>query len=354
MKLKREIKSLTHEELKDYIQGLGQTAFRVKQIEQWLYRKNVDSFAEMTNIPKGLQEKLDEEFSLYNPKVIARQVSADGTRKYLLQFFDGVNVETVGIPAENGKHLTVCFSTQAGCNMGCIFCATGLSGLIRNLNIGEIITQIHIVEQDFGTRVSNVVAMGQGEPFANYDTLLQALRYMNSKDGLEIGARHITVSSCGIIQGVKKFTAEPQQFTLAISLHSAVQKTRDVLMPNLKTQKLTDLKQALKEYGEITKRRPSLEYVLIKGVNDDETHLNALVEFCKGMLAHVNLIPLNPVLCENSKNSSAGAKVNLLPSRKAKYFESTLKGSHIEVSIRNSRGADIDGACGQLQQKAII
>ena len=346
MSNKHDIKSLTHEELKAYIQELGQPLFRVKQIENWLFKQHVSSFNEMTNLSKNLREKLDAVFFICRPKVLAKQVSIDGTRKYLLQFDDGVSVETVGIPSSDNERLTVCFSTQAGCAMGCIFCATGTCGFLRNLTSGEILAQIQHVARDFKKRISNVVAMGQGEPFANYDEVIKALHWINSDNGLEIGARHITVSSCGIISGINKFKKESEQYTLAISLHSAIQETRDFIMPNLRTQKLSDLKVALKEYGDFTKRRPSLEYVLIKDINDDNKHLNALVSFCHGMLAHVNLIPLNPV------SRSVDSK-SLSPSENLKLFEETLQHEHIDVSIRNSKGADIDGACGQLKQRTL-
>ncbi len=343
---KSDIKSLTHEELQACIQELRQPMFRVKQIEQWLFKQNVESFSEMTNLSKNLREELATLFSICSPKVLLKQISEDGTRKYLLEFDDGISVETVGIPSSDGERLTVCFSTQAGCAMGCIFCATGGSGFLRNLSCGEILSQVQVVAKDFNKRVSNVVAMGQGEPFANYTELMKALHWMNSKLGFEIGARHITVSSCGLIDGINKFKNISEQYTLAISLHSAVQRTRDIIMPKLKTQTLPELKLALKDYGEFTKRRPSLEYLLIKDINDDDEHLDALIEFCHGMLSHVNLIPLNPV-------DSADGSYKLLPSLNLKYFEESLQKKHIEVSIRNSKGADIDGACGQLKQRAL-
>lgn len=343
-----DIKSLTHKELLTWIKEQGQPAFRAKQIRQWLFQKNVSSFDEMTNIPQGLQEKLKKHFRLSLSKIMIKKVSVDGTRKYLLELDDNTYVETVGIPSTDNKHLTVCFSTQAGCAMGCIFCATGNAGFKRNLTISEMVDQINIVSQDFNQRVSNVVAMGQGEPFANYKNLIETLHIFNSKDGLEIGARHITVSTCGIFNGIEQFSHEPEQFTLAVSLHSAIQKTRDIIMPGLKGQSLLNLKEHLEKYSKLTKRRPSLEYALIKDLNDDEAHLKALIKFCSGMLSHVNLIPLNKITTENSHTSNI-----LQPSDKLREFQNALTKAHIEVSIRNSRGADIDGACGQLHQRTL-
>ena len=344
MQQKTCIKSMSHEELETFVISLGYPKFRVKQIENWLFTQGVTSFDEMTNLPKNLRADLSEHTILDSVEEIAKQESADGTRKYLLQFPDGARVETVGIPSKGGSKLTVCFSTQAGCAMGCVFCATGKGGFLRNLTSGEMFDQVKHVEKNFGCRVSNIVAMGQGEPFANYEQTLAALRLFNSPSGLGIGARHITVSTCGIIRGIDKFTCEPEQFTLAVSLHSAIQETRDMLMPGVKKYDLEALKESLKVYGDMTKRRPSLEYAPIVGVNDDDEHIEALIEFCSGMLSHVNLIPLNPI---SKQQKDEGM---LEPSPRIKLFESVLSGRGVEVSIRSSRGADIEGACGQLSQ----
>lgn len=343
----QDIKSLSHDQLVDVVRSAGLPMFRVKQIEQWLYQKGATSFEDMTNLPAAVREQFSSMFSIGVPELLARQVSVDGTRKYLFSFQDGVSVESVGIPSKDGKRLTVCFSTQAGCAMGCRFCATGLNGFTRNLNSGEMFDQVRLVGEDFGMRVSNVVAMGQGEPFNNYDSTLHALRLMNDKEFLNIGARHITVSTCGVINGIQRFSEEPEQFTLAISLHSAVQETRDELMPGTSGISLEELKETIHTYGDVTKRRPTLEYAPMKGINDDEEHLQALIDFCHGMLCHVNLIPLNPV------EDRHGAPGTMQPSQRIGYFESELSRNGIEVSIRSSRGADIDGACGQLHQKLV-
>ena len=338
-----DIKGLSRAQLQDSLKEMGQPSFRAKQLEQWLYGKSVRSFQEMTNLSASLREDLAAAYQLGFPTIAARQDSSDTTRKYLLRFHDETTVETVGIPSRDAKRLTVCFSTQAGCAMGCTFCATGQSGWTRNLSCGEMVDQVALMGEEFSTRVDNVVAMGQGEPFANYDALLSALRFINSKDGLGIGARHITVSSCGITDGILRFADEPEQFTLAISLHSAIQKTRDSLMPGLKNYPISSLKNSLREYTEKSGRRVSIEYSPMAGINDSHEDLKALMTFCHGLACHVNLIPLNPI--EGSAFKPSGHLIE---------FRDTLSGKGFETSIRNSRGGDIDGACGQLRQKLSI
>jgi 23S rRNA (adenine2503-C2)-methyltransferase len=271
---------------------------------------------------------------------VKRETSADATRKYLLKLADGVTVEAVGLP--EGDRLTVCFSTQAGCAMGCAFCATSAAGFTRDLGPGEMVDQVRLIADDFNRRVTNTVAMGQGEPFANYDATLGALRFLNAAENIGIGARHMTVSTCGIIAGIRRFAEEPEQFTLAVSLHSAVQSTRDRLMPGVRSVELPALRKALIGYAEKTHRRPSLEYALIDGVNDTDAELTALIDFTRGMLMHVNLIPVNPV-AESGFARASGLRV--------RAFERALEAARIDVSIRTERGADIDAACGQLRQR---
>lgn len=333
------IKAYDAQGLADVIKDAGQPAFRARQLREWLYGKGARSYDDMSNLPKTLRSELATSHPLFPAKAIDRQESSDGTRKDLIAYQDGVSVETVGIPTED--RLTVCFSTQAGCAMGCAFCATGSGGFTRNLLPGEMLDQVQIVAEDFGRRVSNVVGMGQGEPFANYKATIGALRFMNDAGCLGIGARHITVSTCGIIPGIERFSHEPEQFTLAVSLHSAVQSTRDTLMPGVRSYPLPDLRSALIDYSELTGRRPTLEYVLIADVNDSAEHLEALSDYCTGMLVHVNLIMLNQI---------EGSPLQGTTQTRARYFESRLTASGTETSIRTSRGADIAGACGQLKQ----
>jgi len=335
------IKALDRTELVALVAELGQPGFRAGQLERWLYGRNVRSFADMSDLPAGLRETLASRLALPYPEVIDRQDSKDGTRKYLLRLAGGATVETVGLPA--GDRLTVCFSTQAGCPMQCAFCATGIGGLVRDLGPGEMVDQINLVAEDFGRRVTNAVAMGQGEPFANYDAVLGALRFMNASDGPGIGARHITVSTCGLVNGIRRFAEEPEQFTLAVSLHSAVQETRDRLMPGVRNIPLLELRKALIGYATTSGRRPSLEYALIANVNDSDVERSALVKFCRGLLVHVNLIPVNPVAETGFKRASA---------ERVEAFQRGLHVAGIEVSIRAERGTDIDAACGQLRQRA--
>jgi 23S rRNA (adenine2503-C2)-methyltransferase len=334
------IKELDRPALVALVAELGEPRFRAGQIERWLYGRGAGSFAEMTDLPAGLRETLAGRLALSPPTLLDRQESSDGTRKYLVGLADGAAVETVGLPS--GDRLTVCFSTQAGCGMGCSFCATGIGGLARDLGPGEMVDQVRLVAQDFGRRVTNAVAMGQGEPFANYEATLGGLRFMNADAGLGIGARHLTISTCGLIPAIRRFAEEPEQFTLAVSLHSAIQQTRDRLMPGVRAFTLPLLRATLVDYAEKTGRRPSLEYALIAAVNDGPDDLAALIRFCRGILAHVNLIPINPVSEGEFTRSTAERLLE---------FERGLRETGIEVSVRAERGADIDAACGQLRQR---
>ena len=335
-----DLRTLTHGQLSDTLKELGQPAFRVKQIESWIWEKGARSFDEMTNLPKSLREQLTQQFTLGGVKEAAKQVSEDGSRKYLLRYGDGTAVECVGMPT--GNKLAVCVSSQAGCAMGCAFCATGAAGLTRSLTANEIYDQVMHVRNDFGERVTSVVLMGQGEPFMNYDASLAAMRKMNDPDGLGIGARHITVSTCGIIPAIRRFANEPEQFTLAISLHSAVQRTRNALMPGVRKFSLMHLYEVMGEYVDKTGRRPTYEYALIRGVNDTEDELGALCDFCRDNLAHVNIIKLNEV---------KGSRFQPSSDARAGEFVRGLASVGVEATIRQSRGQDIDAACGQLKQR---
>ena len=334
----KTFKQMSLEELHAFVSERGLPSFRFAQLASWAYQKGVSSYDEMTNLSKAMRQDLAAELPLSLPIVANRQISRDGTRKYVLRFDDDALAETVAIPSSDGR-LTICCSSQAGCAMGCTFCATGKGGLARSLYPGEIADQITIAGRDMGMRVSNVVVMGQGEPFANYDNTLAALRIMNDTKLLNIGARHITVSTCGILPGIERFGHEPEQFTLAVSLHSAVQKTRDALMPGVKGAPLDKLRSSLVRYSDSSGRRFSLEYALIADINDDAEHLEALTRFCRGLLCHVNLIPLNKV--EGSP---------FLPSSRSTiaHWQSELEAKGIAVTVRRSAGSDIAGACGQL------
>ncbi len=343
----KDIKAYSREELASFLETLGQPRFRTKQIVQWLYQRGVSSYDDMTDLPKALRAELAEKTPLTAPTMLDRRRSHDGTRKYVWQFPDGSGVETVAMPSRDRnaagipQRLTVCFSTQVGCAIGCAFCATGREGFARNLTPGEMVDQVLLAGKDFDMRVSNVVAMGQGEPFLNYDSTLAALRFMNAKDGLGIGARHITVSTCGIIKGIERFSEEPEQFTLAVSLHSAVQASRDVLMPKMKNAPVASLKRALADYAERSGRRVSLEYLLLADVNDDERHLEALQRFCDGLLCHVNVLPFNAV---------EGSPFQPSPRPVRDRWVDRLEQAGVETTVRDSRGSDIEGACGQLKR----
>lgn len=313
---------------------------------QWLYKHHARSYDEMTNLPAGLRAQLAEMLPLTVPIVVDKQVSADGTRKYLLQLHDGALVETVAIPSrderEDGsaKRLTVCFSTQVGCPMACSFCATGKEGFTRNLAPGEMVWQLIVCQDDMDARVSNAVAMGQGEGFLNYQNLIAALQFINHPDGLGIGARHITVSTCGILDGIRSFAHEPEQYTLALSLHCALQETRDELMPYCASIPLPKLKDALSFYQQESGRRITFEYLMIEGITDTPEALEALQEYAKGLMVHVNLLKVNEVEGSPYKPSS--------PQRIADFMQG-LEGKGIGATLRDSRGSDIDGACGQLK-----
>ena len=335
-----DIASLDAQGIADALVSLGQPRYRAKQVIAWLYGRTVPSFDAMTDLPASLRQALGERFALVHPELLEVQHSADGTRKYLWQLSDGVLVESVGIPSAN--RLTVCFSTQAGCAMGCTFCATGRGGFVRNLLPGEMAWQVALVARDFGVRASGAVAMGQGEPFNNYDATLGGVRLMNHPAGLGIGARHLTVSTCGLVPGIDRFASEPEQFTLAVSLHSAVQPTRDRIMPGVRRWPLARLKTALNRYADRTGRRPTLEYALIAGQNDTPAEIAALVEFARGWMCHVNLIPVNPV---------SGTDTVRPTDARVDDVSVALRNAGVEVSVRVERGLDIDAACGQLTQR---
>lgn len=346
--MNNELIKLSLEDLTALVVGWGFPKFRAKQIYEWIHKHHCSSINDMSNVPLTLRTQLEGSFPPESTEILDRQVSADGTRKYVLRLSDGHLVETVGMPTfdRNGniERLTVCVSSQVGCPMACAFCATGREGFTRNLTVAEIVRQVVLVQADFESRVSNVVVMGQGEPFLNYDEVITALKIMNSSDDLNIGARHITLSTCGILDGIEKLSHEDEQFTLAISLHAAIQSTRDSLMPRVKNQPLSLLKKSLTDYLEATHRRISFEYLLIAGINDSEDDLKALIQFCSGLLCHINLLPMNAV---------EGATYQPVSHNTVEYWIQELGKHAIEVSMRKSRGSDIAGACGQLKNQLV-
>lgn len=346
--MNNELLKLNLDALTDLVESWGYPRFRAKQIHQWLHQQHCSSYDDMSNVPRQLRDQLAEAFPIDSFQLFDRQVSQDGTRKYVFQLHDNRLVETVGMPSFRNdgaiERLTVCVSSQVGCPMKCAFCATGKEGFTRNLTASELVQQVAAVQKDFGSRVSNIVVMGQGEPFLNYEEVVAGLRMMNSDDDFNIAARRITVSTCGLLKGIERFADEPEQFTLAVSLHSAIQDTRDLLMPQVMHQPLAQLRKALAGYIAKTNRRVTLEYLLIRDVNDSEDHLNALVSFCDGLLCHVNLLPMNPV---------DGAPYQPASTQTVDRWVKVLSKHGVETSMRRSRGADIDGACGQLKNKLV-
>lgn len=336
--MSKPIKDYSIDELQKIVEEAKLPPFRAQQILTWIYGRNVQSYEEMTDIPKVIREQFDRAFPLYVPEIVECLMSNDGSRKYVVRYHDGAIAETVGMPTGDGR-LSVCCSSQSGCGMGCVFCATGKAGLTRSLTPGEIVDQVLLVGKDFDERVTHVVVMGQGEPFANYGAVMAALRIMNHPKLLNIGARHITLSTCGIIEGVERFAQEPEQFTLAVSLHAARQPVRDELLPALKNNRLGALRQALEAYTQQTGRRFSFEYALMEGVNDSEEDLEELIDYCQRMLCHVNLIPLNKV--PDSLYRPVTESV-------MRRWERRLEEEGIATTVRKSRGSDIAGACGQL------
>lgn len=324
-------------QLEELCTALGEAKYRAKQIYQWIYSQGVTSVQEMTNLPKRLRQALAEYDFLPLSTAAVRQ-SADGTRKYLFRLRDGSVIETVMIPEE--KRITVCVSTQVGCAMGCVFCATGQAGFIRNLTTEEIVGQVLAVRQDIKRRVSNIVFMGMGEPLQNYDAVMAAIRLFNDPEGLAIGMRHITISTCGVVPGIRRLADEGLQLVLAISLHATTDEKRQQLMPIARRYRLDELMEACRYYVEKTGRRITFEYALIAGVNDDIAEARRLAKLLQGITAHVNLIPMNPVVETGLTRSSDETILR---------FAEVLQQSGVPVTIRQERGTDIEAACGQLR-----
>ena len=331
---------MTCEEVTSYIISLNEPKFRGKQIYSWLY-KGISSFEDMLNIPKSLREKLTENCTLGQLEIAEKFVSdIDETRKYLLQLNDGNYIETVLMKYHHGY--TLCVSSQVGCRMGCKFCASTLNGKVRDLTAGEIIGQILAVQNDLGERISNIVMMGIGEPLDNYDNVMKFLEIVSSPDGLNIGMRHISLSTCGLVPKIYELADEKLQITLSISLHATDDKMRSSIMPVNNKYNIEKLIDACRYYIEKTNRRISFEYTLISGVNDNIETADALIKLLSGMLCHVNLIPVNAV-------SETGFKKT--DRKKVEAFQARLEKNGISATIRREMGSDISAACGQLRNK---
>lgn len=338
-----DIKDLLFEELQEYLESLNFPGYRASQIFDWIYQKKAVHWEEMTNLPQKMRQELQAKgVKIGSLKCLSGVSAPDGTIKYLFELPDRETIESVYLP--EAERNTVCFSTQVGCGMGCCFCATGKNGIIRNLTAGEIVDQVVRISALTNSRVTNVVAMGQGEPLANYEALFKAIRLLNHPKGLALGARRITVSTCGIVPGIIKLAGEPFQVNLAISLHAADDSLRDRLMPINKVYPLAKLLDASKIYIEKTGRRITYEYTLIDGVNDSPRDAANLIKYLDGMLCHVNLIPFNPVAETGFKRST--------PER-IKEFAAQLSHAGIETTIRKERGVALAAACGQLQSRRL-
>ena len=336
----KNIKDYNLDNLKEEMKELGEKPFRAEQIFKWLYQDKVSSFDEMLNLSLELREKLKQNYTICNFEIIRKQESSDGTIKYLFDVLDGNAIETVLMSYHHGY--SVCVSTQIGCKMGCKFCASTGIKFIRSLTSGEIVEQIIKIEQDTGVRVSNVVFMGIGEPLDNYENVVNAIRILNNPKGINIGARHISVSTSGLVPMIYKLAEENIQCTLSISLHATTDEKRGSMMPVNKRYNIEELLQACKDYIKVTNRRISFEYALAKDNNDNLEDAARLVKLLKGMNCHVNLIPINKI--ENGKFDKS-TNENIMK------FRDYLNDHGIVATIRRELGADIDAACGQLRRK---
>lgn len=336
--MKANIKEMNIKELEVFFKNMGEPKFRAKQVFEWMH-KGAFSFEEMTNLPKELRQKLDNIAEIRHIEILKRQISKkDGTRKYLFGLQDGNAIETVYMKYKHGN--SICISSQAGCRMGCRFCASTISGLQRNLTASEMLDQILMVEKDTDTKVSNIVVMGTGEPFDNYENLCRFIELVHHKDGLNIGLRSITVSTCGIIPKIKEFAKDYPQVNLAISLHASEDEIRSQLMPINQRYPMDELLETCREYVSKTGRRITFEYALVAGVNDTSKHAQKLMSQLAGILCHINLIPLNSV----KENDWSGTKREA-----AEQFAEILDKKGFPVTIRRELGSDISAACGQLR-----
>ena len=336
----KNIKDYNLEELKQEFIKIGEKPFRAEQVFKWLYTTNITSFDEMTNLSLDLREKLKREFTMCVYNIIKKQESSDGTKKYLFDVLDGNAIETVLMEYKYGKSL--CVSSQIGCKMGCKFCASTGIKFERSLTSGEIVEQVLAVQRDENIKISNIVFMGIGEPLDNYDNVINAIKILNNQKGLNIGARHISISTSGLVPRIYDLANENLQCTLSISLHATTDEKRSALMPVNNAYNIEQLLKACKDYLAKTNRRISFEYALAKDNNDNLEDAKRLVKLLKGMLCHVNLIPINKI--ENGKFTKSSNE-NIMK------FRDYLNDNGIVATIRRELGSDIDAACGQLRRK---
>ena len=329
--------------MEEMLKAHGQKPYRAKQLYNWLYRKRAASFEEMSDLPASLIEALSQEYLLMPVKLLDKQVARDRTAKYLFELEDGATIETVLMHFNFGK--SVCVSSQVGCNMGCAFCASGLLKKQRDLTAGELVGQIMYIQKELdaqGERVDNIVVMGTGEPFDNYENVMDFCAVVNSDHGLSIGARHITISTCGIVPRIYEFAQGHYQYNLAVSLHAPNDELRRSLMPVDRAYPLDELMKALKTYSEDNHRRLTFEYILLKGVNDSDEDAKQLADLIRGMNAYVNLIPYNEVDENGFKTTDE---------RRALHFYDVIMKNGVKATLRSRHGDDIDAACGQLRAR---
>jgi 23S rRNA (adenine2503-C2)-methyltransferase len=340
--MKSDIRNLSHEELGAFVKDIGEASFRADQIFEWIYKKGAVSFDDMKNLPAALRQKLNERFELFAPAIVHEERSEDGTRKVLFDLKDHERVETVLIPAE--KRATICVSTQAGCKFGCKFCASGIGGWSRDLSAAEILSQIlYMRNSQKGQPLSHIVFMGVGEPLDNYDNLLKAIRTINAAKGINIGARRITISTCGLVPKIQRLAKEGMQIELAVSLHGSSNEARNVLMPVNRKYPVADLIAACREYNRATKRQITFEYILIKAVTCTPAAAAELGRLLKGLVCKVNLIPYNKV---NEFDHET-------PSREEIFeFRDLLMKHGVHATVRMPRGRDVAAACGQLRHSS--
>lgn len=339
----KSLYDFNYEQIQEFALEQGWKKFRGHQIFQWLYRKRVQNIDDMSDLSKETREVLKENFIINPCKIVTKQVSSDGTVKYLFELEDGAYVESVLMIYDYGK--SICVTSQVGCNMGCDFCASGLLKKRRNLTSGEIVAQVLSVQKDLdetGDRISHIVVMGTGEPFDNYDNVMNFCATVNHDRGLGIGGRHITISTCGIVPKIREFAHEQTQYNLAISLHAPNNELRNKLMPINRAYPLEQLMDAIDEYTKLNNRRLTFEYILLKGVNDQNKHVDELANLIRGLNAYVNLIPYNEV-DEHGYRS--------VDYKSAMVFYDKLMKKGIRCTIRKEHGGDIDAACGQLRAK---
>ena len=339
MEQKRCISSLTLAELTAALKAMGQPGFRAKQIFHWVHQKLVTEFSAMTDQPKTLLAKLEESFYIAAPQIERRQEAKDGTVKYLLRMADGNCIETVVMRYHYGN--TVCVSTQVGCRMGCRFCASTQAGRVRNLEAGEICSEIYTAQKDIGERISHIVLMGIGEPLDNFDEVMKFLENITSPEGVNIGMRNISLSTCGLVPKIDQLAEKKLQLTLSVSLHAPNNEIRSGMMPVNDAYPVEVLMQAVRRYQDTTGRRVSFEYSMVRGVNDSDACAKQLANLIRGMGAHVNLIPINPV---------DGSPYSATDAANVRRFQQKLESLGVNATVRRRLGSEISAACGQLRR----